>query len=121
MFGIVNGVDTGEWNPATDRLIPAKFSVDDMSGKPKNKSALLGQLGLDPNLNCPLVGIVSRLTVQKGFELLFESMPRLLAEHDMRLAVLGSGAREYVEFFEWLVHQFPGRVGFSARSVPEGL
>ena len=59
-------------------------------------------MGLEPNPAAPVLGIVSRLTHQKGFETLYESMPILLSENDLRLVVLGSGERQYVEFFDQL-------------------
>ncbi|MCH2180574.1 MAG: glycogen synthase GlgA [Mariniblastus sp.] len=110
--GIVNGIDTDVWNPATDELITARFSVADRSGKRQNKTCLLETMGLEPNPGAPVVGIVSRLTHQKGFETLYESMPILLSENDLRLVVLGSGETQYIDFFEQLKRQFSDKVAF---------
>ena len=112
LFGIVNGIDTNVWNPSTDPLIAAKYSADDRTGKQKNKAYLMKTMGLEPNLSAPTIGIVSRLTAQKGFETLFESIPILLAENDLRLVVLGSGQPEYVRFFQTLQTQFADKVAF---------
>ncbi|MCH2177735.1 MAG: glycogen synthase [Mariniblastus sp.] len=112
LFGIVNGIDTNAWNPATDSLIPARFNADDPSGKKCNRSVLLETLGLSPSPTAPVIGVVSRLTHQKGFETLYDSMPILLSENDIRLAVLGNGQPEYLEFFENLEAKFPDQVAF---------
>jgi len=112
LFGIVNGVDYREWDPAHDPLIPHPFSAQRPAGKAKNKAELLEALGLDPGAEVPVLGIVSRLVYQKGFDLLFDVMPALLRRRDLRLAVLGNGESRYVEFFTRLERRFPGRVCF---------
>ena len=112
LFGIVNGVDYGEWNPQTDPHIATNFSVDDLAGKAANKRALLENFNLEDDPGAPLLGIVSRLTPQKGFELLMEVLPVVLQESDARLVALGSGAEKYEQYFQWLRDTFPERVGF---------
>jgi len=112
LFGIVNGVDYDEWNPAADALIPHSYSADDLSGKAANKAYLLDAMGLSPEDGVPLVGMVSRLTRQKGLELLPDVLPRLVEERPMRLAVLGSGEEKYEELFTRLARSYPGRVAF---------
>ncbi len=112
LVGILNGVDYSEWNPETDEFLPAHYSADDLSGKRANKEALLDELGLAPAPEAPLLGIVSRLTPQKGFELLYDVLPQVLAERDVRLVVLGSGAPDYEGFFGSLQGSFPERVCF---------
>jgi starch synthase len=109
--GILNGVDYEEWNPETDRHLPARFSARDLSGKARCKEALTQRMQLDIDAGLPLIGIVSRMAMQKGFDLLFDSLPILLTERDLGLAILGSGERRYEEFFQSLVSRFPGRVG----------
>jgi len=113
VIGIVNGVDYGEWDPATDTRIPQHFSRGDLSGKRACKQQLLARLGLTPTVQAPLFGIVSRLTAQKGFELLPEVLQRLLRQ-DLRLAVLGSGEERYESYFHWLHGAHPGKVAFRA-------
>lgn len=110
LVGILNGVDYGEWNPETDPLIPFRYSSQDLAGKAENKRFLLEQLGLQASETAPLLGVVSRLTAQKGLELLFETLPRFLRSRDLRLAVLGSGESRLEEFFGGLQSEFPGRV-----------
>jgi starch synthase len=109
--GIVNGVDYGEWSPANDPHLTAPYSVDDLSGKARNREALLGEIGMAPT-PAPVLGVVSRLTEQKGFDLCFEVLPFFLAHRDLRLVALGSGEERYESFFARLAAAFPGRVWF---------
>jgi len=112
LFGILNGVDYDEWSPENDPHIPHPFTVDDLSGKQKNKKALLRSVGLGYSSTIPVMGVVSRLTGQKGFELLEETLPALLRNHDFRVVVLGSGERRYEDFFRKLERTFPEKVHF---------
>jgi starch synthase len=112
LIGIVNGVDYEEWSPDRDPLIPHTFSVDTLDGKRRNKRALLERMKLDPDLETPLLAIVSRLTSQKGFDLLFDTLPPALASGRARLVALGSGEERYAEFLQWLQSTFPGRAAF---------
>ena len=112
LYGILNGVDTCQWDPATDPLIPHHYSVDDLSGKRLDKLELQREMKLEPDVTAPTLGIVSRLTAQKGFDLLFDTIPAILEQTNVRLAILGNGARSYVDFFSQLVHRNPGRVSF---------
>jgi starch synthase len=111
LFGIVNGVDYGEWSPDTDPHIPHTFSADNLAGKREMKRALLREAGLE-DTDAPVIGIVSRLTAQKGFDLCFEALPALLARRDFRLVVLGSGEPRFEDFFQWLQWRFAGRAWF---------
>jgi starch synthase len=110
--GVVNGVDYGVWSPERDEAIPYRFSADDLEGKARNKRALLDVLRLPYDRDAPVFGIVSRLTGQKGFDLLFQVLPGILAEANVRLCVLGSGEARYEEFFAWLTREFPTKVGY---------
>jgi starch synthase len=114
--GILNGIDADTWNPRTDPLLPLNYGPDSLSGKLANKRHLLDALGLDADRGHgpapPLLGMVSRLTSQKGQELLFEALPWVLDRHPMQVAVLGSGETRLEDFFEALQHRYPGRVCF---------
>src|SRR5260370_34400392 len=78
LTGILNGVDYSEWSPEVDQYIAEHYSVEDLSGKKQCKQALLEQYGLPlENMDSPLIGIVSRLVNQKGFDLIAELAPRL--------------------------------------------
>jgi starch synthase len=110
--GIVNGVDYGEWNPRTDALLPARYSPKDLSGKRECRRTLLERMNLKPDASAPVVGIVSRLTSQKGLDLLYDVLPRLLAEREMRVCVLGRGERDLESFFGDLPRRFPGKAAY---------
>jgi len=111
LSGIVNGVDYSEWNPETDVHIARNYSVNDLAGKAVCKRALLEQLGLPTgNLNRPLIGMVSRMVDQKGFDLLMDVADALLSE-DLALAILGSGEPAYEKFFSDLAAAHTDRVG----------
>ena len=112
-LGIVNGIDAKDWDPETDRKIPAAFSASDLSGKATCRSHLLSSLGLSPAGHGPVLGVVSRLTAQKGFEVAFDAIPAAILHHDARLVALGTGERHYTEFFHALARRFPGRVHYT--------
>ena len=118
--GIVNGVDYDDWNPATDVLIPHTYSAKNLAGKAKCKEALLKRFNLPQDAHAPVFGIVSRLTYQKGFELLAEILTVLLHRENMRLVVLGTGEEKYEDYFTWLQTTFPTKVGYD-RGYKEDL
>lgn len=110
VVGIVNGVDYGEWNPETDRYIPAMFSTSDLSGKKKCKLALLDEYGIPKQkADWPVVGVISRFAAQKGFDLMEAALPQLLTE-DMVFLVLGTGDVHYESMFRTLHKRFPDRL-----------
>lgn len=110
--GILNGADYAEWSPDTDPMIPFPYTPDDLEGKEKNKQALMEEMGLEYQFDTPLVGMITRLTYQKGIDLVQEMMSDTLDSHDFSLVVLGNGEEEYEQFFNWLQSEYPGRVGF---------
>lgn len=112
LVGILNGVDYNEWNPATDNLIPANYSPDDLSGKDVCKRELLKNLGLPPADDAPLIGIVTRLAHQKGIDLLERTLPMLMSRRRFNLAILGSGEPRFETFFTKLQQHYPERVCF---------
>nr|WP_298718895.1 glycogen synthase [uncultured Steroidobacter sp.] len=112
VVGILNGVDYSDWNPATDRYLKHHYSPENLSGKRFTKRSLLDWLNLAVGDSTPLMGVISRMTVQKGFDLLFDSLPRILETRDMSLVALGSGEAHYENFFAHLQHRFPDRVVF---------
>ncbi len=112
IVGILNGVDYEEWSPESDRHIPHRYSAGELGPKERNKEALLRSLGLPYVPGVPVTGIVSRLAAQKGFDLLFDSAPPLLAREDAQLVVLGSGEGRYEDFFTSLQRAFPRKVCF---------
>jgi starch synthase len=112
LVGIVNGVDYGTWDPANDPHLPHRYAADDLAGKAQMREALLAEIGIAAPPGVPLVGVVSRLTPQKGFDLCFEALPWLLATRDVRLVALGSGESRYEGFFAGLTSRFPGKAWF---------
>jgi starch synthase len=111
LFGIVNGVDYDDWNPETDQLIPATFSVKDLTGKAKNKKALMEAYNLSPKLaKRPLLGIISRLADQKGFDLIAQVLPELMAQKAM-VVILGTGEQKYHDWLAEEAPKYPGQLG----------
>jgi starch synthase len=106
LTGILNGVDYEEWNPETDRHLPANYSARDLSGKRACKLALLDEMGLPPDPDWPLIGIVSRFAQQKGMDLVAKIAP--LA--DAALVVLGSGEAPLENAFRSLALSYPDRI-----------
>lgn len=120
--GIVNGIDTGEWNPAADEYIPAPFTAGNRLGKTENKRTLQAEFGLPVDPTIPLIGMVTRLVEQKGIEPLFDphrgAMRRILAELPVQVALLGSGAdwvEHEVTHLRDQVENFGAFVGYSTR------
>lgn len=107
-LGILNGLDTDLWNPATDEALPATYSREDRSGKVACRRTLLVDLGLDAEHPRPLLSMVGRLDRQKGFDLVAEAAPALI-ERGFRLAVLGAGSHEVVEPLRAFAESTAGR------------
>ena len=112
LVGVLNGVDYAEWSPESDPHLEAPYSAKDLRGKAKNKKALLKEVGLKYEKKTPVLGVVSRLTGQKGFDLMEEALPAIVEERELRLVVLGSGEPRYESFFKDLAKRFPKRVHF---------
>jgi starch synthase len=112
LFGILNGIDDEEWNPETDPRIAARYSADDMGGKERCKEDLVTAAGLPYRREMPVLGVVSRLVWQKGFDLCMSVLPGLLARRAFQLVVLGTGEPRFEEFFRALARAFPRRVTY---------
>ena len=110
--GILNGVDYDEWDPRHDRYLPAHYDPDSLEVKAQLKRRFLARRKLDAAPTVPLAGIVSRLAVQKGIDLMFEAVPRVLSARPWSFAVLGSGDPQYERFFTDLERRFAGRVSY---------
>jgi starch synthase len=107
--GILNGIDTGVWDPGNDSFLAASFSSRRMAGRRRNQEELRSTFRLAPDGGGPLFGVVSRLTWQKGFDLLLAALPTLLSE-GAQLAVLGSGEPGIEAGFRAATASHPGRV-----------
>ena len=112
LTGILNGADYTVWSPDHDPLITTRYDVTDLAGKAACKRALLQTFHLPEDVDTPLIGMISRLVDQKGFDLVVAALDRLLAL-DVRLVVLGSGAQPYEEFLTTLSTRYPQK--FAAR------
>lgn len=112
--GILNGLDEG-WDPANDGLIAAKFSPDDLSGKAACKAELRNIFGLLDQPNAPVIGILSRITPQKGFDILIPSFQDII-NSGAQIAILGSGDNKdgYIDRLAGLSLQFPGKFLFKS-------
>jgi starch synthase len=108
--GIRNGIDDAVWDPANDPDIAAPFGVGDMAGRAANKAALQERFGLDPSPDAPLFGVVSRLSGQKGLDLVLDALPLLVALGG-QLALIGEGDRWFEDSFRAAAERHPGTVG----------
>ena len=105
--GILNGVDYEAWDPATDKLIAANYTPENLKGKETCKKALLQRMGVqNPDLTRPVMGIVSRFAAQKGFDLIAE-VAENIAKTDLYVVALGTGEPEYEELFRQLATKYP--------------
>ncbi len=109
LSGIINGVDYSVWSPEKDKFIPVNYSVNSLEKKEENKKALAAEVGLKYNAATPILGIVSRLVSQKGFDL-FLDLFDFFVEADAQLVVLGSGDEKYETFFSKLAFYSEGNV-----------
>ena len=110
LYGIVNGIDYNEYNPETDTFIEKNYNAKNFrKEKIKNKRALQRELGLTQNDGTFLVGIVSRLTDQKGFDLIAYMMEEM-CQQDIQFVVLGTGDEKYENMFRYFAWKYPGKV-----------
>jgi starch synthase len=110
LSGILNGIDMSVWNPETDPLIAARFGARDLEPRAANKAALQRRFGLHPAPDALLLGVISRLSWQKGLDLLLQSLDTILGE-GMQLALLGSGDRDLQDRYDAAAKSHPGRIG----------
>lgn len=119
IVGILNGVDYDEWDPRRDRYVSQHYGANQLGVKAEIKDEFLQRIKLTGGPRTALVGIVSRLATQKGFDLLFDSLPLLLQAREFNLVVLGTGEERYENFFSSLQRRFPARVHFERRYSDE--
>ncbi len=110
LYGIVNGIDYDVWNPEVDELIPHKYSIGNLEGKKLNKKALLEKAGLTvTKKDIPLIGIISRLADQKGFDLIAQISKDLLSLN-LKIVLLGTGEKKYHDMFTALKKKHPRKL-----------
>jgi starch synthase len=110
--GILNGIDIGVWNPLTDPVIARRFSPDELGGRIANRAALRQRLGLVQEADTPLLGVISRLSWQKGLDLLLACIPSLIDE-GTQLVLLGAGDAELQDGFQSMAKAHPTQIGVS--------
>ncbi|MEP2641454.1 glycogen synthase GlgA [Roseobacter sp.] len=110
LVGILNGIDLDAWNPETDPALEAGYTVKRLKSKAINRAALIKRFGLAPDQRGPLFCVISRLTTQKGLDLLLDALPALVAR-GAQLAVLGSGDKDLEAGFVAAAHRYPGAIG----------
>ena len=109
LWGIVNGIDVEEWNPATDKILAKNYTVKNyLSGKKANKPALQEELGLKVTNDVCLIGLVSRLTNQKGIYLITEKLQEILGMN-VEFVVLGTGEKAAEDAFKWMENSYKGK------------
>ena len=110
LCGILNGIDTEFFDPETDMAIAARYSASDITNKRACKKALRNEFSLGIKLTTPIVSMVSRMTRQKGFDLVQYVLEELLQE-DIAFVVLGSGDQKYEDYFNYIAAKYPGKSG----------
>ena len=108
--GILNGIDTDSYNPATDKYINDNFTAETIEKRRPNKIALQEELGLEVNSNALLMGVVSRLVEQKGIDLLLQILEKFMSYTNAQLVVLGTGERKYETQLWQMASKFSGRM-----------
>jgi len=110
LYGILNGADYSVWSPETDTHIPYNYSINNLSGKLKNKKFLLEQFKMPFDERVPLIGMVSRMVAQKGYDIFVESINELMILNAQWI-ILGSGEEKYETMFRTLSNNLPQKVG----------
>lgn len=110
MVGILNGIDTTSFDPATDKHVVKAFTTDTLTERKANKVALQEEIGLEVNSGAFLVGMVTRLVEQKGLDLVIQMIDRFMSYTDSQFVVLGTGDRYYETSLWQIASRFPGRM-----------
>ncbi|HVT13826.1 MAG TPA: glycogen synthase [Fimbriimonadaceae bacterium] len=118
LSGILNGIDTGFFNPETDRYLAQPYSAEDLAGKAACRKALYKEIGMKPIASAPLAGAVTRLSSQKGLQLLIDAAPRLFVM-PVQLVVQGLGDPSIASELRRLERQFPNHIRFVERFDPD--
>lgn len=110
LFGILNGIDYSHFDPRHDANLHAKYHLDTLNKKLRNKSFLQEKMGLDQDDNIPIIGMATRITEQKGFDLLFAIVDHLMEQH-VQIAIVGAGETRYERKIARYQKKYPGRLG----------
>ncbi|MDD1605990.1 MAG: glycosyltransferase, partial [Methylococcaceae bacterium] len=109
LVGIINGIDTNEWNPETDPYITQHYNVHSLHEKQFNKSELQRRVNLPVNEHVPLFGLISRLVEQKGIDMVIECLPDMV-DLPMQLVLLGNGDKDFEQRLQNLAHLYPDKI-----------
>lgn len=112
LHGIVNGIDYAVWDPSVDQLIPHRFDARSIDLKVENKKELLRRMDLPFDEGTPLIGIISRLADQKGFDLIGEELDHLM-KLGVQFVILGTGEKRYHDLFEKAHKKYPAKIGIA--------
>jgi starch synthase len=110
LYGIVNGLDYDVWNPATDQAIARNYDISSIESKVENKLALQGENNMPEDPQTPLIGVVSRLTYQKGLDIVADAIHDM-SHQGIQIVLLGTGDEHYQDRFRKLAYDFPSSVG----------
>lgn len=109
LYGIINGIDYQEWNPEHDKFIYQNYDIDTIEKKKENKKQLLKDVGLPFSEDIPLVGLVGRFSYQKGFDILGDTISKIM-ELNLHLVILGRGEKVYQDAFAYLANKYPDKL-----------
>lgn len=109
LVGIVNGIDYEEYNPNTDKFICSNYSIDNIDKKIENKLALQRELALSVDENIPMIAIISRLTSQKGIDLVLSEL-EYIVQNNVQVVILGTGDKQYEEAFLSFSRRYPSKI-----------
>lgn len=112
LFGIINGIDYQEYDPATDPHIPTHYSADDPGPRRRNKAALQRRVRLPVKASAALLGMVTRLVDQKGLDILAQALPGVLEGLDVQFVLLGTGQPQYHRLLREVAERYPSKVAF---------
>ena len=112
LSGILNGIDPGEWDPAADPFLEAPFTADDLTGKARCKAALKRRCGLGGGADAPLIGMIGRLTGQKGVDLVANAAEKLLGAN-VQLVLLGTGEEMYQKLMRKVAERYPDKTSIN--------
>jgi starch synthase len=114
LHGLLNGIDTAVWNPATDECLPARYSADDLAGKTACRIKLMREFGWNNKFRGPIFGMVCRFTAAKGLDLVLGAK-EFFAKQNCRLVILGGGEKKYENLVQEFAAALPGKVGVCVR------
>ncbi len=119
LSGILNGIDTVNYDPETDKDIFENYNIESFKKKLENKQRLQERLNLEVNPTVPLIGMVTRLVAHKGLDLVKAGVDNIMENSNAQFVILGSGELEYENFFRWMQEKYPGRFSLCLGFVPE--